>query len=89
MHDYGNLYLSNVTIAGNVADQDGDDDGDGGGLAAPGDSIFMHNSIIAGNDDDSNNSVAPDCSVSDWSLSHPATTSLAMVRGVQPTLWTG
>jgi len=49
--------LANVTIASNVADDDNDDDGDGGGIDIL-DTVDMKNSILSGNSD---TGIGPDC----------------------------
>jgi hypothetical protein len=60
--EQSNILLNNVTLTKNVADADGDDSGNGGGLYDSGGTnteIVMSNSIIAGNLDLSGE--APDC----------------------------
>lgn len=52
---FGTLDLNNVTITGNVADDDNNNDGDGGGLFSFG-TVTMKNSIVAGNTDKSGQS---------------------------------
>jgi len=59
--------LTNVTVAGNVADTDGNDNGDGGGIAIePGlmGTVIVKNSLLGDNADGSApaGSVHPDCS---------------------------
>lgn len=53
--------VRNATIAGNIADHDGDDDGDGGGIGNAS-QLRVQSSIIFDNDDNSPTTVLADCS---------------------------
>jgi hypothetical protein len=52
--------VQNTTIAGNIADHDGDDDGDGGGIGNPG-QTRLHSTIIFDNADRSPGTVMANC----------------------------
>ncbi len=62
----GTVYLSNVTLTRNTADEDGNNDGDGGGIyAEAGTVVRFKNTILADNEDESLGGlaiVAHDCS---------------------------
>jgi len=45
----GAVYLYNVTLAFNVADDDNNDDSDGGGISQTGAPVFLQNTILANN----------------------------------------
>lgn len=63
------IQLAAVTLTGNVADADADGTGDGGGLfAEDGGNLFLGHVLIAGNDDGSPGSEAPDCRRNSFSI---------------------
>lgn len=60
----GSLELSSVSIVGNIADFGDDGDGNGGGIFQESGTIYMRNSILAENEDNSGGEfgvTAPDC----------------------------
>jgi CSLREA domain-containing protein len=65
--------LNNLTIAGNTTDDDGNDNGDGGGLTSDSTDVSVANTIIAGNTDASSGpgaTVNPDCADTVTSAGH-------------------
>ena len=57
-HWLGTAELSNVTVSDNIADEDADSSGDGGGIFEHGGVFNMRGSIVAGNQDPTSD---PDC----------------------------
>ena len=53
--------LENATITANVADADGDEQGEGGGLFNRLGEVWLRNSILAANQDHSQGTQRPDC----------------------------
>ncbi len=60
IHNQDLARIDNATIARNIADHDGDDAGDGGGLSGPG-YYLMTSSILFENEDHSPTSIKNDC----------------------------
>lgn len=83
--------VRHVTITGNVADQDGDGSGNGGGLSRAGGAspTTLQASIVAGNIDASPGAEAPDCSHPPFATGFNVignTTGCSYVPGIEETL---